>query len=111
MSDESIKPPSSSGNSLNPGIDYVDKSKIKMQVKFDGNCLKQEKVASTHKQVANIYIFYEINLWPFNVGQDLILVNCLFGAVKFTKNNDPVKYVFCLWYWIWCKSKFFVVWW
>ena len=71
-----------------------------MQVKFDGNCLKQEKVASTHKQVANIYIFYEINLWPFNVGQDLTLVNCLCGAVKFTKNNDPVKYVFCLWYWI-----------
>ena len=49
LSDESIKPPSSSGNSLNPGIDYVDKSKIKMQVKFDGYCLKQEKVASTHK--------------------------------------------------------------
>ena len=57
LSDESIKPPSSSGNSLNPGIDYVDKSKIKMQVKFDGYCLKQEKVASTHKQVA-VFIYF-----------------------------------------------------
>ena len=47
--DESIKPPSRSDNSLNPGISYIDNARIR--VKFDGSCLKQEKVTLTHKQV------------------------------------------------------------
>ena len=33
-----------------------------MQVKFDGNCLKQEKVRFTYKQVVNIYTTYEIRM-------------------------------------------------
>ena len=69
MSDESIQPLSTSDNSLNLGINYFDNAKIR--VKFDGNCLKQEKVPFTHKQVVIIYIVYEINLWPFIVGQCL----------------------------------------
>ena len=41
-----------------------------------------------HLQVVNIYIVYEINLWPFTVGKDFILENSLFEAAKFTKNAD-----------------------
>ena len=58
--DEGIKPPSTSGNSLNPRTDYFDNSRLR--VKFDGNCLKQSKVTLTHKQVVNTYIVYETNL-------------------------------------------------
>ena len=58
-------------------------------VKFDGSCLKQDNVTFTHKQVVSIYIVYEINLWPFNVGKDFAVRNSLFGAVKLA---DPDKY-------------------
>ena len=36
-----IKPPSTSGNSLNSRINYIDNAK--MQVTFDRSCLKQKK--------------------------------------------------------------------
>ena len=40
-----------------------------------------------------MYIFYEINLWPFNnVGRDFVLGNSLFRAVKLIRNPDPSKY-------------------
>ena len=35
-------PPLMYDNSLNPGINYIDNSKI--QLKFDGSCLKQESL-------------------------------------------------------------------
>ena len=57
MSDESIKPPSTSDNSLNPGANYFHKARI--QVNLDGNCLKQGKLTFTHKHVVNIYIVYK----------------------------------------------------
>ena len=38
-----IKPPSASDNSLNSRINYIDNAK--MQVTFDGSCLKQKKKA------------------------------------------------------------------
>ena len=40
----------------------------------------------------NIYIVYEINLWPFTVGEDFILGNSLFGDIKLTPNTDPNKH-------------------
>ena len=91
LSEESIKPPSMSDNSLNAGINYIDTAKIR--VKLDESCFKQDKVSFTNKQVRSIYIFYEINLSPFNVGKDFASGNYLFGAVKLTKNdNDFDKY-------------------
>ena len=39
VSNESIKPPSTSDNSLNPRINYIDNAKI--QMKLDGNWFKQ----------------------------------------------------------------------
>ena len=38
LSIESIKPPATSNNSLNPGLNYINNAKI--QVQFDGSCLK-----------------------------------------------------------------------
>ena len=76
LSDKSIKPPVAS---LAPALHHVIS---KLWVKVDGSCLKQAKVAFTQKQVVNIYIFYGINLWPFNVSKNFALGNSLFGAVK-----------------------------
>ena len=56
------------------------------------SCLKQEKVTFIHKQVVNIDIVYEINLWPFTVGQYFTLRNSLLRAVKLTANADLDKY-------------------
>ena len=67
LSDENIKPPSTSNNSFNLGINYTDSTKI--QVKFDGTCLKQEKLMFTHKKLVNMDILYETNLLPFTVGK------------------------------------------
>ena len=41
------------------------------------------------KSEFHVYIVYEINLWPFTIGQDVTLGNCLVGGVKLTTNADP----------------------
>ena len=60
--------------------------------KFDGSCLKQKKVTFSHKNVVNICIVYEINLWLYTQVDGFILGNSLFGDVKLTKNVDSDKY-------------------
>ena len=40
LSDESIKPPSTSNKMLNPSVNYVG---TKARVKLNGDCLKQER--------------------------------------------------------------------
>ena len=75
-------------NSAAPLLNYVGNR----SVKFDESCLKQEKLAFTHKNVVNIYIVYEIYLCPFNVGRNFALGSFFFGAVKLTMNADFDKY-------------------
>ena len=58
LSSESIKPPTTSHNSLTPSISYYNAHKIR--VKFTGSCLKQDKITYTHKKIVNIYIVYEL---------------------------------------------------
>ena len=60
LSNEGIKPPSTFDNSLKPGLSYFDNSRIR--IIFNGNCLRPKIITFTHKQVANIYFVYEINL-------------------------------------------------
>ena len=93
MPNESIKPSVASNSSRDPVLKYIN---TKPRVKFDGSCLKQDKVTFTHKQVVLIYTVYEMYLWPFTVGKDFTLVNSLFGTVKLTKNTDFDKYVYIL---------------
>ena len=42
MSNENIKPPTTSNEMLNPSLDYAD---TKTRVKFNGDYLKQEKIS------------------------------------------------------------------
>ena len=78
LSDEIIKPPITSNISISPALNYIG---AKIKEKFNGSCLRQEKVTFTHKQVVNIYIFYETNFWPFKQSLDFTLRNSLFGAL------------------------------
>ena len=56
MSDEIIKLPPTSDNRLAPALTSIGN---KTRVKFDGGCLKQDKISFTHGTTASIYIVYE----------------------------------------------------
>ena len=90
LSEESIKPPVTSDNSLyNPLINYYCNNKIR--AKFTGSCLKQHNLHYKRKTIVNIYIVYDLGASGSN-NSDPTLINCLFGAVTLTKNADIDKY-------------------
>ena len=51
------------------------------------SCLKQDSVKFNQKKVVNIYIVYEISK-TININDNPTLENCLFRAVKLTKQVD-----------------------
>ena len=69
---------------LNLSLDYVG---TKVRVKFNGDCLKQEKIKFNPGKIVNIYIVYEIER-SVNISSYPTLENCLSGAVKLTKHFD-----------------------
>ena len=85
MSDEIIKPFPAFNNSLIPALNHIN---TKLRVKFDGSCLKQEKVTFTHKEVDNIYIVYEINFAAIYMGCWFYVRKIFFWNCKLTKNTD-----------------------
>ena len=88
MSDQSIKPPSTSDKMFNPSLNYVG---TKARVEFNGDCLKQDKISFDHGKIVNIYIVYEKDK-NVNISSYPTLENCLFGAVKLTKHIDIDQY-------------------
>ena len=56
----------------------------KIRVKFNGSCLKPDKITYAHKTIVNIYIVYEISE-NVNISSYPTLDSCFFGAVKLTK--------------------------
>ena len=94
MSDKSIKPSSTPDNSIAPSLNFIG---VRPKIKFDGQCLQQDKVTFTCKKILNIYIVYEINLWAYTQGADFTLGNSLIGAVNLFKNAD-------------FNWKFFIIW-
>ena len=87
LSNEIIKTPTTFNNSFTPTLKYTGRT---MYAKFNGSCLKQDKITFNHGKTVNIYIVYDLksNLNNF----DPTLENCLFGAVKLTKNSDVDQY-------------------
>ena len=71
-----------------PPIPAYDNARIK--VKFNGDFLKQDKVTYNHGPIVNIYVVYR--LFPTTKDSSVTLQNCLFGAVKLTKNAGIDKY-------------------
>ena len=87
--DQNIKLSAASNNGLVPALNYVN---TKSRAKFDGSCLKQDKVTVTHKKLLKIknyllkiYTAREINSLSFNAGKDFALRNSLFGVVKLSQ--------------------------
>ena len=80
MSDEIIKPAATSNYNLAPELSYFIN---KIKVKFNGSCLKQDKITYTHGTIVNIYTIYKRSSNSNNF--DVTLENCLFGAVKMLK--------------------------
>ena len=87
LSDEVIKSPNTPGNSLAPALSYIGN---KIRVKSDRSCLKPDKVTFTHGKIVNIYIVSEISVSDSSNNYPT-LENCLFGAIKLTKNADIDK--------------------
>ena len=90
LSDETIKPPAISDDSLTPLIDYLGN---KITVRFTGSSLKQVNISYTHRRIVKIYIVYELGASSSH-NNDPTLKHCLFGAVTLTKNAYIDKYVY-----------------
>ena len=88
LSAESIKPPTTSDNSLTPALNFYG---TKARVKFTGSWLKQPKISYTLGNVVNIYIVYELGASSAYKNESK-LKSGLFGAVTLTKNADIDKY-------------------
>ena len=65
-----------------------DNARIK--VEFAGDLLRQNQVTYNHGTIVIIYIVYETT--PDTTTSNITLENCLFGAIKLTKNSDIDKY-------------------
>ena len=63
----------------------------KTRVKFDGSCLKQDKITYNHGKLVSIYILYEISK-SFNISYHPTKENCLFSAVSLNRNAETNKY-------------------
>ena len=88
LSAQTIKPPTTSDNSLTPVVSYYG---TKPRVKFIGSCLKQPKISCNYGKIVNIYIVYESGASSSH-DNDPTVKNCLFGAVTLTENADIDKY-------------------
>ena len=85
---ERIKPPSASNKKLNISVNYAGN---KARVKFNGDCLKQEKNSFDHGKKLNIYVVYEIHRYV-SIRSYSTLEKSLFSAVKLTKHVDVDLY-------------------
>ena len=88
LSNETINSIKTSDYGIIPYLSYYDFNKIR--VKFDGGCLNQDQATILHGGIVNVYIVYEISK-NINISDYPTLENCLFGAVKLTKNDDIDK--------------------
>ena len=59
----------------------------RVRLKFKGSCLKQ----GDKENVVNLFIVYELDTWSRDLNTEFTLKDCLFGAVKLTKNADTDK--------------------
>ena len=83
MSNQKISSTTTSNYNQAPEPVY-DNARINLS--FNTDLLKQDKVTYNHGPIVNIYIVYR--LAPIINNSGVTLEKCLFGAVKLTKNAD-----------------------
>ena len=76
MSEESVTTSATPAHGHTPGLNYINNAKI--QVKFDGSCLKQDYEYFYHINVVNLFVYP----WLIDLNTDFILKDFSFGAVK-----------------------------
>ena len=84
LSDQNITPSSAPHNFLNPLLNYLG---TKARVRFNGSCLKLDKLHTLTEKIVSTYIVYEVNKND-NTSSDPTLENFLFDAVSLTKNAN-----------------------
>ena len=82
----------SSVTTLDGRVSKLVSDNARIDVKCNGNLLKQNKVTHNHGPIVNIYIVYR--LVPTAKYSSTTLQNCLFGAVKLTKSNGRNVIIF-----------------
>ena len=87
LSDERINSITASSYKVTPQLSY---NGTKTRVEFNESCLKHGKITFNHGKVVSIYIAYEI-IKSISISNYLTLENCLFEAVRLTKNVDINK--------------------
>ena len=75
LSKEGIKPPAISDNSLAPRLTFV--LNIKIAVGLKRSCLKQDKTASTHRNVISLLTADELDKWSRYLNTKFTLSDCL----------------------------------
>ena len=60
--------------------------------KFEENCVKQDEISRNHREVVNLFIVYKLDTRPRYLSTDFALDDCLFEAVKLSKNVCKDKY-------------------
>ena len=80
---EKIKLLITAHHSLSPKLKWYNS---KIWVQFKGSCLKQDlNSVFTPRNVVNLYIVYELDVWSWDLSTDFTLKDCFFGAVKLIK--------------------------
>ena len=88
MSEESIEHINKSDSNFAPtSVDHH----LLPDMNFNGQHLIKSNI-SIPKKVINLYISYTLGPQLRNLSTDFMLVNCLYGSVKLTKNVDLDKY-------------------
>ena len=91
MSDKIINSISTSYYSITPELSYYG---TKRWVKFNGSCLKQDKVTFNHETIVSINVVCEVSR-NFNISSYPVLENSLFRGVSLTKHADTDQYKYC----------------
>ena len=79
-----------SNNSKNVSPTLLNQSN-RLGVTFSGSYMKQSKLGYAHGSFVNIYIVYELKIRRIS-NPDFTVQNCLFGAIKVTKDVDTSNY-------------------
>ena len=86
LSNEKISSVTTSNYNQAPSPAYDN---VRTKLNFVGALLTQDKITYNHRPIVNIYIVYRLS--P-SITSDIALENCLFGAVKVTKNLKITTY-------------------
>ena len=82
---------------------------MKISIKFNRSCLKQDQITFTLSNRVNMFIASELDAWSRDLNKDFTQKDCLFETVKLTLNPDPEKYSYdgfgvrfdsCIWFFI-----------